>query len=112
MKPWVLAVLAVAGCGGTPSGAGAGDGQAIFQSLCASCHGSDGRPPEAMVARLAVRDLTTPEFRACVTPAGVEHQVRAGSKNRLMPAFAGAIDDAQITAVAAYVASPQFAARR
>jgi mono/diheme cytochrome c family protein len=115
-NPWLLAALVVAGCsagaGGCGSGAGSStDGRTVFQSLCASCHGTDGRPPEAMVARLGVRDLTGAEFRARVTPALVEHQVRAGSKNKLMPAFAGAIDDAQITAVSAYVASPQFVAR-
>lgn len=113
MTSWLLAAVAMAGCGNRPSGAGAGtagDGQVLFQSLCASCHGPDGRPPAAMVARLGVRDLTAPEFRARATPAVVEHQVRSGSNNKLMPAFAGAIDDAQITAVAAYVASPQFVA--
>jgi mono/diheme cytochrome c family protein len=98
-----------AGCG--PASA-AGDGRAGFASLCASCHGPGGQPPEAMVARLGVRDLTAPEFRARVRPELVEGQIRAGSKNKLMPAFAGAIDDAQIKAIAAFVASPQFVAPR
>lgn len=118
---WFAAVLAVAassiglgaglyGCNGDPS-AGAKDGRAVFQSLCISCHGPDGKPPAAMVTRLGVRDLTDPEFRARVTPELVEHQVRAGSKSKLMPSFEGVISDAQITAVAAFVASPQFLAR-
>jgi len=102
--------LGLGGCGGEPSG-GAKDGRTVFESLCASCHGLDGRPPAAMVARLGVRDLTAAEFRARVTPGLVEQQVRAGSRNKLMPAFAGLLEDAQITAVAAYVASPQLAAR-
>ena len=89
-----------------------GDGRAGFASVCASCHGPDGRPPEALVARLGVRDLTAPEFRARVTPALVEQQIRSGSKNKLMPSFTGALDDAQITAIAAFVASPAFAAPR
>lgn len=63
-----------------------------------------------MVARLGVRDLTAPEFRARVTPGLVEQQVRTGSKTKLMPSFEGVLDDAQITAVAAYIASPQFVA--
>jgi mono/diheme cytochrome c family protein len=104
----VLAMLG-AGCSGEPAG-GAQDGAAVFSAMCASCHGPDGRPPEAMIARLAVRDLTAAEFRARVTPGLVEHQVRSGSKNKLMPAFEGALGNAQIKAVAAYVASPQFAA--
>lgn len=104
-------MIAVAACSGNP-GAGANDGPAVFQSLCATCHGPDGRPPAAMVARLGVRDLTAADVRARVTPGFVEEQVRSGSKSKLMPAFEGAISDAQIKAVAAYVASPQFVAPR
>jgi mono/diheme cytochrome c family protein len=110
LRSWVLAAVALAGCGGRPGGAEPGSGRAVFESLCATCHGPDGRPPAAMIARLGVRDLTAAELRARITPALVEQQVRTGSNNKLMPAFAGAIDDAQIRAVAAYVASPQFVA--
>lgn len=106
-----MAVAAAAACSSQPAG-GSTDGKAMFELLCATCHGPAGRPPAAMVARLGVRDLTAAEFRARATPALVEHQVRAGSKNQLMPAFAGAISDAQIKAVAAYVASPQFVSPR
>jgi mono/diheme cytochrome c family protein len=114
VKSWLavlVTVLGVAACSGEPA-AGAKDGPAVFQLLCATCHGPDGRPPAAMVARLGVRDLTAAEFRARVTPATVEQQVRTGSKNKLMPAFEGAISDAQIKAVSAYVASPQFGTPR
>ncbi|HEX3762032.1 MAG TPA: c-type cytochrome [Kofleriaceae bacterium] len=116
MKSWLLAVVvAVAApgagaCNRDPAG-GTQDGASVFGMLCATCHGPDGRPPAAMVARLGVRDLTAPEFRARVAAAGpslVEQQVRHGSQNKLMPAFEGAISDAQIRAVAAFVASPQF----
>lgn len=99
----------MAACGRDAS-TGSADGRSLYQQLCTSCHGEGGKPPAAMVARLGVRDLTAPEFRARVTPELVELQVRSGSKNKLMPAFAGVVDDAQIKAVAAYVASPQFAA--
>lgn len=116
MKPWLLVVVvAVAApgssaCHSDPAG-GSKDGATVFGTLCATCHGPDGRPPAAMVARLGVRDLTAPEFRARVAASGpglVEQQVRHGSQNKLMPAFEGAISDAQIRAVAAYVASPAF----
>lgn len=106
-----LAALVWAGCSRGVAGDDT-DGRAIFQMMCATCHGPDGRPPAARVAQLGVRDLTAPELRARVTPALVEQQVRTGSKNKLMPSFAGAISDAQIAAVAAYVASPQFVAPR
>ena len=115
VKSWLATVVVIAGglasCNRDPAG-GTVDGAAVFGMLCASCHGPEGHPPEAMVARLGVRDLTAPEFRARATPALVEQQVRHGSANKLMPAFEGAISDAQIQAVAAFVASPQFAGRR
>ncbi len=60
------------------------------------------------IAKLGVRDLTSAEFRARVTPALVENQVRHGSKNHVMPSFEGAIHDDEIRAVAGYVASPEF----
>jgi len=110
MKPrWFAGVvlLVAVGCGGDPVG-NTTDGRAVFQAMCATCHGLEGRPPAAMIARIGVRDLTEREFRARVTPALVEHQVRVGSKSKLMPAFEGALSDAQITAVAALVASPAF----
>jgi mono/diheme cytochrome c family protein len=98
----------VVACNNTKVAGGATAGPEVFASVCATCHGPGGKPTEAMVQRLNVRDLTSPEFRARVTPALVEHQVRTGSKNKLMPSFEGALSDAQIAAVAAYVASPAF----
>jgi mono/diheme cytochrome c family protein len=105
----LLVVAVIAGCHDPTDGSV--DGATIFAATCATCHGERGKPSEAMVARLAVRDLTSAEFRQRATPALVEAQVRAGSKNKVMPAFAGALTDAQIRAVAAYVANPAFVQR-
>jgi len=100
-------VAMVAGC--TPDAvATASDGAQIFQSACVTCHGPTGKPTEAMVAKFGVRDLTAPEFRARVSPALVEKQVHAGSKNKLMPSFDGLLSEAQVKAVAAYVAAATF----
>jgi mono/diheme cytochrome c family protein len=102
----ILALVLAGACshetGGPPSG------KDVFGTSCAACHGEKGKPSEANVARLNVRDLTAPEFRARATAALVENQVRKGSQNRLMPSFSGALSDAQIAAVAQYVASPTF----
>ena len=103
----LLLLCAGAGCDGGVK-VSSDDGAKVFQSVCAACHGPEGKPNASMVARLAVRDLTAPELRARVTPALVEAQVRKGSQNKLMPSFAGALTDTQIKAVAAYVASPTF----
>ncbi|HTR52952.1 MAG TPA: cytochrome c [Kofleriaceae bacterium] len=99
--------LSLAACSGSVAG-NTKDGAQVFQSVCSVCHGPHGKPDAAMVARLGVKDLTAPDLRARITPELVDKQVREGSKNKLMPAFAGALDDAQIQAVANFVASPQF----
>jgi cytochrome c oxidase cbb3-type subunit III len=100
-----LVLLGCAACAGCTNGiaGGAADGPKVFAEACAACHGPSGRPPEALVASLGVRDLTAPEFRARVSEQLVEHQVRTGAQNGKMPSFVGTLTDAQITAVAAYV---------
>src|SRR5215210_7877067 len=106
VKPWILLALLTA-CDQGASAKGT-DGAQLYQTMCATCHGQQGKPTEAMVARLNVRDLTSQELRARITPALVEQQIRKGSQNKLMPSFEGAFTDEQIRALAAYVASPGF----
>ncbi|MEZ4401757.1 MAG: c-type cytochrome [Kofleriaceae bacterium] len=98
----VLALVASAACGRQVAG-GSTDGREVFAAACARCHGERGQPPTAMASGLGVRDLTAPEFLARRTVELVAHQVRNGSANGRMPAFTGALTDAQIDAVAAYV---------
>ena len=105
VKALVLAVLVAC-----DSGASSGDGAQVFATVCITCHGPTGKPNEMMVAKLGVKDLTSPAVRKTLTADMIEQQVRDGSKNKVMPGFAGALSDAQIKAVAAYVASPQFLA--
>ncbi len=104
----VLALIAAsAACSGDATG-GSVEGPTLYAKLCATCHGANGKPQAAMELRLGVRDLTSPELRARITPALVEQQLRRGSDNKLMPSFEGLINDAQIKALSAYVASPGF----
>ena len=105
---WLVLVVAVTGACNRDLAGDTADGAQVFAKICSACHGPTGKPNEAMVARLGVKDLTAPDERAKITPAFVEHQVRNGSQNKLMPALAGALDDEQIKAVSAYVASPHF----
>jgi mono/diheme cytochrome c family protein len=82
---------------------GSVDGAQVFAAACASCHGPRGEPSESMIASLRVRDLTDPAFRARATRDLIVNQVRHGSANKLMPSFTGALDDAQMAAVADFV---------
>jgi mono/diheme cytochrome c family protein len=94
----LLVLALVAGCSGEVAG-GRADGPAIFQEACARCHGESGKPPASMAAQLGVKDLTA----ASLTLDRVEHQIRNGSDNKVMPPFAGTLKEEQIAAVAAYV---------
>lgn len=109
MKHARVAAIALAGLAacGNPA-ADIKDAPQVFAKMCVSCHGENGKPTASMVARLGVRDLTDPDFRARVTPAVVEKQLRGGSKSKLMPSFVGVLTDEQITGLSAYVASPKF----
>ncbi|HRE02509.1 MAG TPA: cytochrome c [Ilumatobacteraceae bacterium] len=102
---WTLSLVlccVAAGCSGNVAG-GSIDGRRVYENACATCHGEAGTPPPSMKAQLGVKDLRAPEFRSRVDRALVARQVRHGSANKLMPAFAGALTDAQIDAVSAYV---------
>jgi mono/diheme cytochrome c family protein len=104
----LVAVVAIAACD-RERPTGTADGPSVFARNCATCHGDRGHPSEAMTARYNVRDLAAPEFRKRVTPTLVAKQVRRGSDNHLMPSFEYALSDAEIDAVAAFVASQTFA---
>lgn len=110
MKP-ALCLIFVAACSAKEQAGTTVDGAELYEKFCATCHGPTGKPDATMAAKLGVRDLTSPELRARVTPGLVEQQVRNGSQNKLMPAFAGAFTDEQIRAIATYVSSPEFLKR-
>jgi mono/diheme cytochrome c family protein len=113
--PYVLGLaglLALGACERKPPAGGSTNGAQVFQSICAVCHGPTGKPTEANVARMGVKDLTSPELRKRITPDVVEKQVRTGSQNKLMPSLEGVLSDEQIKAVSAYVASPEFLEKR
>jgi mono/diheme cytochrome c family protein len=113
VRPWLLLVIGVGvACdrGAATGTAGSTDGAQLYQAMCASCHGPKGKPPASMIAQLNVRDLTSAELRARITPELVEKQIRTGSPNKLMPSFQGAITDEQIKAIAAFVSSAEFLA--
>lgn len=104
----VIPLILVAACSAQDQAGSSVDGADLYGKFCATCHGATGKPDPTMAARLGVRDLTSPELRARVTPTLVADQIRTGSQNKLMPSFAGAFTEAQIKAIADYVASPTF----
>ena len=98
----VLALLAIAGCRDRIAG-GRADGAAIFSEVCARCHGPEGEPDAANIARLGVKPLTSDNVQHKLTDDDIRRQILRGSENKQMPSFAGALSDAQIDAVIAHV---------
>jgi mono/diheme cytochrome c family protein len=100
----LLLPLLFGGCDRKVAG-GRADGPAVFAEVCARCHGDHGQPPPEIVRSVGAKDLTADEFKARATRALIEAQIRGGSANKVMPAFADVLTEAQIEAVAAYVLS-------
>jgi len=98
----LLALVATAGCQDLIAG-GRADGAAIFSEVCARCHGPQGEPDAANVARLGVKPLTSDNVQHKLTDEDIRRQILRGSENKQMPSFAGALSDAQIAAVIAHV---------
>jgi mono/diheme cytochrome c family protein len=106
-------VATLAGCR-EPIAGGRADGAAIFAEVCARCHGSEGNPDAANVARLGVKPLTSEHVQRQLTDDDIRRQILRGSENKQMPSFAGALSDAQVEAVIQHVRTlgrPPAAAR-
>jgi mono/diheme cytochrome c family protein len=95
-------IIAFAACN-RQAADGSEDGRKIFATVCASCHGEQGKPPASLAATLGVRDLISADFRARASTQLVEAQVNNGSVNHIMPAYKGVLTSAQVAAVAAFV---------
>jgi cbb3-type cytochrome c oxidase subunit III len=90
-------VAAVSGQGGNakPPSALGNDGKAIFQADCSSCH--------TLAAAQATGTIGPNLDQLKPAEATVKHQVEVGGG--VMPAFKGTLTDAQIAAVAKFVAT-------
>jgi mono/diheme cytochrome c family protein len=79
----------------------ANDGGAIYRSTCAGCH-EDSRRGIALERSTSTSDVS-PANLIQVTLDGIHP--REGEKGGVMPAFNGALDDAQLAALVAFVRS-------
>jgi len=98
----LAALVCLAGCRDQIAG-GRADGAAIFSEVCARCHGPEGEPDAANVARLGVKPLTSENVQHQLSDDDIRHQILRGSENKQMPSFAGALSEAQVDAVIAHV---------
>ncbi len=96
-------VLALVGCGDSYVAGGSVDGARIFSSACARCHGADGVPSQAMMARTGAKSLVSPEIQNSWTDDQLRKQILQGSASRSMPAFKGALKDEQVDVLIVYI---------
>ena len=75
-------------------------GQKVFESKCASCHGKDGKADTKIGKTMKVPDLTKTPWKAGTSQAEVEKLIREGVEK--MPKYQGKLEPADITAVAKY----------
>jgi mono/diheme cytochrome c family protein len=90
------------GCGkGHPSGAP--DGTALFEQICARCHGVDGKGVPEIRLQLGVPDMTDPAWQSRHADADIRRTVHQGSRSKKMPAFGDYFSDEQIDAIIGHV---------
>ena len=101
MKKVLSVVLLTATTGAMTLAADAGNGKAIYDRWCKSCHGADGSPNPAVAKAMKVEipDLKSPEVQA-LSDADIKNVV-ANGKGKMRPMKAVSGSDADD--VAAYV---------
>jgi mono/diheme cytochrome c family protein len=95
----VLLVLLV-GCARAESR----EGGELFGSVCARCHGADGKGGLAQPGQPAPRNFRDAAFQAARTDDQLRAVIRGG-KGAAMPPFAAVLNDRQIDALVATVRS-------
>jgi mono/diheme cytochrome c family protein len=101
----VVAVLSLA----RPSAGAAQDGQQIFTTRCAACHQADGSGIPGMFPPLAGSEWMTGDsgrpIRILLHGLEGETEVKGEVYSGMMPAWGGALSDAEIAAVLTYARS-------
>lgn len=98
-------VLFTTGCDKKAEGPPKLDGRQIYASVCARCHGVDGRggvPSED--GGPAPRNFTDAAFQMAIGDEQIKTTITQG-KGAAMPAFGSAFDDAQLTELVSVVRS-------
>jgi len=91
---------------GTAASEGDDPGAAVFASACATCHHAGAGPPFVRPVPLALSSVVTgPDPRNLVRIILDGIRPPEGEAGPMMPGFAGALTDQQVTALVAYVRS-------
>ena len=116
MRSWSLIVLALSVALllsqlGTAQAADVAKGKATFTSYCASCHGQTGKGdgPAAAGLKPKPKNLADPKFIGKLSDKYLTDVISKGGaavgKSALMPPWGGALKDADIKDVIAFIKS-------
>ena len=81
------------------------DGKQLFSTICARCHGEDGKGEPTAKLRLGVPDMTDPAWQRAHPDDVIEKTVHKGSQSQKMPAFGDYFSDQQLDAIIGHVRS-------
>ena len=88
--------------------ASAADGKTNWDSLCAKCHGTDGKGQTKMGQKLGVKDFTDAKFQAELKDDAAAKTIKEGMKDKdgktLMKSF-DTLSEEEIKALVQYVRS-------
>ncbi len=82
--------------------AAAPDGQALFATKCALCHGKDGVPPPAF-AQKKVPDMSAAAWQKANSDVRLKKVISEGVPGTLMRGFAKDLKPSEIEAIVAHV---------
>src|SRR4029453_9145108 len=80
-------------------------GRATFLRACASCHGVDGGGTGTVGLERPARSFRDGGFSFGNTPEALRRTIAMGIPGTQMPGFGGALDEAELGAVAEFVSS-------
>jgi mono/diheme cytochrome c family protein len=100
-----LAAVGAGGCTiGKKTGSDGPDVRPLFASVCAKCHGLDGKGGIADVGGVRPRNFCDAEFQRTRTDEELEKAILEGKNNR-MPSFAGVFSPDQVKGLVRYIRS-------
>ena len=79
------------------------DGKLLFETICARCHGPDGKGEPTAKLRLGVPDMTDPAWQRAHPDDLIRQTVEKGSKSQKMPGFGDYFSDAQLSSIIAHI---------
>lgn len=104
-RPWPVFLALVAGVGckrNEIEGSTHAEAKHLFDSICAKCHGSDGRGGvPAAEGQPAPRNFCDPTFHATHSDADLKKVIREGKGP--MPPFAALFDETQTALLVEYI---------